>query len=269
MLDENGFIKVPARVYIQPAFRSVVNDAVAMLTGCLGDLIHSIYLYGSVARGEAVAGVSDLDICLLLRRKADFREETELPAMAEAIECQHRVVSKVDFDIGTLEEALNPANLYSWGYWLKHHCRCLYGDDISRRFPLFRPSRAIALAVNGDFFAVLEGYIATLNEEKNIRRHQQLRRSASRKLIRSTNILRTAEDTDWPDSLEEHLLRFATNYPAMADSLRYFYQQNRQPQGDSAQFITNLSHFMMWLNERARDIRYNSPPHSLIHSDPQ
>ena len=269
MLDEDGLIKVTPAIEIQPAFRPVIDDVVNRLTGQLGDLIHSIYLYGSVARGTAVAGVSDLDVCLLLHRRVDDSEVKDLRAIGNYAARRHRVVSKVDFDTGTLAEALCPDNLYSWGYWLKHHCRCLYGDDIGRRFLRFRPSRAIALAVNGDFVAVLEGYIAKLREEKSAAGGEQLRRSAARKLIRSTNILRTAADTDWPDSLEDYVQRFTTAWPSMADSLDYFYQQRRYSQGNREDFIANLRHFMMWLNERARDVRYNPPLHSSARSDSQ
>lgn len=269
MLDENGLIKVPAGVEIQHNFRPAVDDVVAVLRERLGDLIHSIYLYGSVARGAAVAGISDLDICLLLTRQADENEQRRLAAIKSDIARKHTVVSKIDFDIGTLEEALNPENLNSWGYWLKHHCRCLYGDDLALRFPRFRPSRAVALAVNGDFSAVLEGYITKLRASESASESRQLCRAAARKLIRSTSILRGEDDTDWPDSLEDHLQRFASSWPTMSESLRYFYEQSLRPQDDVELFIARLRTFMMWLKGRDRDLRYTLSLHLPIHSDPQ
>lgn len=268
MLDENGFIKIPEAGGIHPAFRPAVNHVVDMLTGRLGRVIHSLYLYGSVARGNAVAGQSDLDICLLLYQKAGAREARMLRVIASETERQQRAITKVDFDVGTLAEALNPDNLHRWGYWLKHHCRCLHGEDLRQRFPRFRPSRAIAFAVNGDFFTVLGGYIAKLREEERATGRQQLCRSAARKLIRSTNILRTDDDVDWPDSLEDHLQRFAIAWPAMADSLRYFYEQAHHPQDNAEHFIAQLSEFMMWLKGRARDSGYTFPPHFSPHGDP-
>lgn len=121
MLDENGFIKIPEAGDIHPAFRPAVNHVVDMLTGRLGRVIHSLYLYGSVARGNAVAGQSDLDICLLLYQKAGAREARMLRAIASETERQQRAITKVDFDVGTLAEALNPDNLHRWGCFLRDY----------------------------------------------------------------------------------------------------------------------------------------------------
>jgi len=50
------------------------------------------------------------------------------------------------------------ANVYLWGYWLKHHCVCIYGENRLTRFEAFRPSRERVVAVNGNVLAILDGY---------------------------------------------------------------------------------------------------------------
>ena len=79
-------------------------------------LIHSIYLYGSVARGEAIPGVSDLDITLLLTKPADSEALQRLEAWRQGFQREQRIVSKVDFDIGSVDEALKPEHHDSWGF---------------------------------------------------------------------------------------------------------------------------------------------------------
>lgn len=71
---------------------------------------------------------------------------------------------------------------------------------------------------------------------------------------KATNILRTDDDRDWPETLEDHLLQIAADYPAMAESLRYFYRQSCYPHGNTELFITNLRLFKIWFN----DICYHS-----------
>ena len=51
---------------LQLAFIPLLEALTSGLPCQFPALIHSIYLYGSVARGEAIPGVSDLDITLLL-----------------------------------------------------------------------------------------------------------------------------------------------------------------------------------------------------------
>ncbi|MGL4106785.1 hypothetical protein [Clostridium sp. LP20] len=48
---------------------------------------------------------------------------------------------KVDFDIGVICDVLNPENLFCWGFWIKHICDCLYGEDLSVKFPRMKPNK--------------------------------------------------------------------------------------------------------------------------------
>ena len=250
MLDENGLIKVPAGVEIQHNFRPAVDDVVAVLRERLGDLIHSIYLYGSVARGAAVAGISDLDICLLLTRQADENEQRRLAAIKSDIARKHTVVSKIDFDIGTLNEARAPENSLSWGFWLKHHCRCLYGQDLSVLFGLYRPSRALAWAINRDVTEVLSEYATRLSRASQPWQQRPLQRAAARKLIRATNMLRKDSDTDWPRSLEEHVERFVARYPGREAAIAFFFAESQAPRATAEAFILQLNDFRRWLTQQ-------------------
>lgn len=158
------------------------------------------------------------------------------------------MVSKVDFDIGELSEVLAVENRNSWGYWLKHHCRCIYGEDVGQRFTPFKPSKAIAVAVNGDFSSVLGKYIEqlTLLTEGNKQKHIQ--RAAARKMIRSTHILRTDADTDWPETLDEYADRLVARYPHKANDIDYFLRESTAPADNVPSFILHLSAFIRWLD---------------------
>lgn len=244
MVDADGFIASLPDTPLQPAFRPIVDEVIDLLHAGLGAQVHSIYLYGSVAKGAAVAGVSDLDVCLITRRALDAAERDSLRTIAERVQAEHPVISKVDFDCGTLAEALAPENPFSWGYWLKHHCRCVAGEDLASRFPRFAPSREIAVAVNGDFIPVLQGYLQRLAEAGDAR---QLKRAAARKLLRATNLLRSAEDKDWPETLEEYASRVVRRFPQQQQAIGWLLQQCHTPEDDTAHFTARLKALMRWL----------------------
>ncbi|MCV4014378.1 nucleotidyltransferase domain-containing protein, partial [Pseudomonas aeruginosa] len=64
----DGFIPLPPRVEPQAAFRPLLDDLRRTLARPPFErAVHSVYLYGSVARGEAITGRSDLDLTLVLR----------------------------------------------------------------------------------------------------------------------------------------------------------------------------------------------------------
>ena len=121
----NNDIPLPKCTEIQPAFSRVLECVVTKLTFCFPDLIHSLYVYGSVAEGRAEAGKSDLDMTIIFRHKLDQTTTEQLAAIQAELEKNNSIISKIDFDCGLLEQVLDQDNVLSWGYWLKHHCRCV------------------------------------------------------------------------------------------------------------------------------------------------
>ena len=251
-LDSNGFIPMPPAVEFQVEFLPVIAAVSESLISLLGKRLHSLYLYGSVARGQAQNGVSDLDICMVVTHPVSTSKRHQLAEIASDIAFRYPIVCKIDFDIGELADVLNSENRYSWGYWLKHHCRCIYGEDLTLGFTAFKPSKAIAVAVNGDFAAVLEKYIAQLTQLTDRDEQKKIQRAAARKLIRSTNLLRTEAESDWPETLAEHATRLVARYPEKADEIDYFLRESLDPTESVTTFIQRLILFTGWLETTYR-----------------
>lgn len=147
-----------------------------------------------------------------------------------------------------LEDVMLPPNSRRWGYWLKHHCVCVYGEDLRDRFEPFRPSREIAVAVNGDFLTVINGYIAPMKPTLEPAERHTLQRAAARKAIRPTNILRADSDTDWPITLDELRDKFNGRYPALAEEMNYLQSISYRPYGNIMAFARRITTFTYWLN---------------------
>ncbi len=237
---------------LQPAFVALVEDALASLQQALGPLLHSVYLYGSVARAQARPGVSDLDLTLVLTRPLAADEAALLEQQRLALQARHPEVSKVDFDIGVLADIRNPAHWYSWGYWLKHECRCIHGADLGLQFAAFAPSAAVARAVNGDYVQVLQGYIASIAAAQELATLRRLQKEAARKLVRATNVLRPAEGGGWPRSLEDYVRYFSERFPHMAERAAFFLRQAEAPTASAEDFNAQLEAFIAWMQGQAQ-----------------
>ncbi|HGE6719895.1 TPA: nucleotidyltransferase family protein [Serratia marcescens] len=234
---------------LQQAFIPLLEALTAELPRQFPALIHSIYLYGSVARGEALPGVSDLDITLLLIKPADSGALQRLEAWRQAFQLEQRLVSKVDFDIGCVDEALAPEHHDSWGFWLKHHCRCLWGEDVSAAFPLFQPDRRIALAVNADLYRVLARYREQLLQARTVSDERRLKREAARKLIRATNMLRAEGSAFWPITLTDYAEQLLARYPAQQAEMTYLLVHALGEANDAA-FADRMMDFLAWIESR-------------------
>ncbi len=247
-VDKNGFISLPAFGGFQPAFSQLITDSVQYLTAAVPGLIHSIYVYGSLAEGRAIEMLSDADLTVVFHQQPDADASEKMAAAKSALECHYPVISKIDIDPGVLDDVLLPENVDRWGYWLLHHCVCVYGEDLRERFKPFRPSRKIAIAVNGDFFPVLNGYISRMKPSLEPSQRHELQRTAARKVIRSTNILRDENDSDWPVTLEEHCIKFNDRYPALSEEMDYLLSISQRPRGDILAFASRITTFIYWLN---------------------
>lgn len=250
-VDDQGFILAVADAHLQPAFTPLLADVCGTLAAQAPGL-DGIYAYGSVARGEARAGVSDLDLTVLLREPPTPAARERLESLRRTLEARHPEVVKIDVDIGSCAEALDPGQTYRWGFWLRHHCRSLWGEDRSRSFGPFRPSRDIALAMNGDFETALGDYLARLGRAGTQQDRGVLQRAASRKLLRATQVLHNVFQGEWPWSLDDHAQLFLRRHPDRAAETAFFLAEAHTPTAGCDEFTARLRAFVAWMADPHR-----------------
>lgn len=246
-VDADGYVLSVGDGPVQPEFQPLLEDVCLTLSPVeLG--VDGVYLYGSVARGDASPGISDLDLTLVLREPPDALLLERLEQTRLTLEQRHPEVTKIDFDIGHRAQVLAPEHKNRWGFWLKHHCRCVWGNDLAVHFERFRPSRDIALALNGDFAQVLATYRTRIERAATAPERLHLEREASRKLIRATSLLSLAQDaSSWPHTLEEHVALFVQRYPAMRIQMAFFLFEARNPSAEREPFLARLDTFVAWM----------------------
>lgn len=132
-LDSDGYI-VNSCTGIQESYEPLIKRICFLLKSKLSDRLHSIYLYGSVSRGTAVEGKSDLDIVVLFQTKDLKNLENKI---------NENSVTLVGLDIGDIEEVKGNNQELFWQFFLKHCCHCLYGDDLSPTFPKIKPTKEL------------------------------------------------------------------------------------------------------------------------------
>ncbi len=85
-LDEDGFIQnLYSPKNIAPEFQEVVTVVIDSLLKELPDQIDGIYLYGSVPRGTAIVGRSDLDVSIVLATPIGQREKEVFNLLSDTI----------------------------------------------------------------------------------------------------------------------------------------------------------------------------------------
>ncbi|WP_420176090.1 nucleotidyltransferase domain-containing protein [Luteococcus sp. OSA5] len=154
-LAEDGTIVTgAARHRIPAAFAPVLADVV----DAVGPGV-ALYVYGSVATGQARLGASDVDIVALGMEPADASE------LSRTLSARHADIAR-DVAIGAwVPEDLGDDDAgHGNRVFLKHYCVWLSGPDPAAALPRFRGDAAAARGFNGDFAAVLGRWRTALSD---------------------------------------------------------------------------------------------------------
>lgn len=141
-----------------PQYLVILEKLIDLLIENIKDKIHSIYIYGSVGRGTAIWGESDIDLTIVLYSKLNEVEVNKLNDAKNNFLLENKDIPKIDFDIVVLGDVLKTENFYYWGFWIKHICACIYGDDLATRFPKMKPNKITCIMLNQDISDTLIEY---------------------------------------------------------------------------------------------------------------
>lgn len=192
-VDADGFITTGADASRIPiSYRAVIADCAYEVQDGLQNDLHGLYLYGSVATGQAVSPSSDIDLYAVVTSSAAI--ET-CGRVAVRLTDRHRSIVR---DVGI--------SRYTLGYvradaaercFLRHYCVPVAGIDLRDEFARCRPSAAIARTFIGDLRAV-----------------------GPRGLLRSAAVLFSFADGGWSTARENGAELIAQRAPHFADAVR-------------------------------------------------
>ncbi|CDT48595.1 Predicted nucleotidyltransferase [Vibrio coralliirubri] len=220
-LDKDGFIQnIYSPKNIAPEFQEVVTAVIDSLLKELPDQIDGIYLYGSVPRGTAIIGRSDLDVSIVLTTPIGQKEKGVFKLLSDTIPKAYPQVSKLDIDPGFLRNVLQPKEKYHWQFWLKHCCWCIWGNDLSIKFPRYKPSNEIAQALNGD----LSTFLKQMTPNFKTMTDTDVAKVIGKKLVRAAYYFVAEKDGSWYTNLSQCAAVAKRYYPNQSDDIELAYQ---------------------------------------------
>lgn len=249
-VDADGVIVTgAARERIPPTYRPVVADCTAELQESFGDRLHSLYLYGSVATGQARPGVSDLDLIAVWAHDAN---PAEVHAVEATLSARHaHVVRDVGISSAALVEVLaDDRDGLGWRCFLRHYGVWLAGRDLRPQLPPCRASRAVADAFNDDVHALVQRWRTELAQAQDTSEVAAIARAAARKLLLVTATLESVEHGGWTTDRATGARLLARHHPqwaAVAESAIGWCDDPGQSTTDDVQPLLDLGD---WLANR-------------------
>ncbi len=238
-IDENGYITTGAhRSNLSAPFARAIDDAVQMCTGLLPDL-HSLYVYGSVARGTARIGDSDFDLVAVFNTDPD--PDASLAVSRQLSQRHASIVRDVSIaGAGMPEIHSASANGLAWRCFIRHYCICVAGDDIARTLPRCRPSAALVEGLTADTHQLLDAARDAIASTQDF---APLARSIARKLLLTGAAIVSLRTGTWTTDRERAAAALVARYPNRKEQIAQAVTW-AAPRFDAAVGRTQLLHFL-------------------------
>ncbi|MGW0700199.1 nucleotidyltransferase domain-containing protein [Streptomyces sp. NPDC002867] len=215
------------------AFAPVVDDAHARITEMFdATRLHSAYLYGSIPRGTAVPGVSDLDLLLTLRDEPTDADHVGAGTIEAAIDRSFPQVNGVGILLSSARTLLSERELHDGGFFIACLCTPLLGGDLAEQLPRCRPTSVLARETNGDLARALPRRRARAAEAATEADRKALSRIVGRKIVRSGFTLVMPRWGGWTSDLGESAELFGRYYPERREQMRLASATGRTPSAD-------------------------------------
>lgn len=220
---------------ISPAFTPVVDAARAAITAAFGPAaprgacLHSAYLYGSIPRGTAVPGVSDLDVLLALQHEPTKAERAAATDVEHTLDARFSQINGAGILLLSTATLLSELERHDLGWFVACLCTPLLGDDLGCQLPRYRPTSLLARETNGDLDDALPLWRRRLDGAGTSAERLALSRVVSRRLVRTGFTLVMPRWDGWTSDLRESAAVFGRYYPARREQMRTAAATARTP----------------------------------------
>ena len=252
-LDPEGYIQPEADLAnLQPEYRGLPDATADLLADEFGPRLHSAYLYGSVVRGNAVPGRSDLDVIAVLLAAPADEDRVRADRVERALVQRFPVLFSAGVGLSHLQEVHSPAQRYSGQVFLRELAVCICGEDLRPSLPRTKPSAAVAAGFHADTHAVLARARETLGTSTDPEVVRRVCRMASKRMVQVAFAVVMVREGVWATVLEEQAAAVGAAFPQWAEAARRAAEQGRRPVADAGVVRELLDSFGRWA-EKALD----------------
>jgi hypothetical protein len=252
-LDREGYIRPEADLAnVQPEYQGLPDAAAALLADEFGSHLHSAYLYGSygsVIRGNAVPGRSDLDIVAVLLTAPVDEDRGRADRVEQALTKRFPVLFSAGIGLTHLQEVRSPAQCYGLQVFLRELAVCICGEDLRPALPRTKPSAAVAAGFHADTHAAFARARETLGTSTDPEVIRRACRMASKKMVQVAFAVVMAREGVWATVLEEQAAAVGAAFPQWAEAARRAVEQGRRPEADANVVRELLDTFGRWAED--------------------
>lgn len=154
--DQDGFFLNDCSIEkISSPWKETVEEIRRLFVDRLGSQLHSIYIRGSVARGGAVVGVSDIDAFAIVKVHTESLDLAWLPVEVARLEQAYPFASGVDLEVKSLDDILS-GKKYFYALAIQVMAVCVWGEDLAPSLRSFKPDLELARSLHGNLETLIQ-----------------------------------------------------------------------------------------------------------------
>jgi len=244
--DENGFIINSSSLdKIKSPWREAVEEIKQAYLDNTKDSLKSIYVRGSVAKGEAIEGISDIDTLAVITKDID---KSWIKPIRKTLDTKFTFSTGVEFSFLQYDELLNSDNLANYKFLIKTQSVCIYGDDISDEIENFKSDIDTAnILIPKNLKIVFENTIKGIVDNSDKEDIREWCRWVMKRILRAGFVLVMDQEKVFTRDLYPSYKIFSKYYPEKEYEMRTVLELAINPVDDVEFIINFINTFGLWL----------------------
>jgi len=242
-LDPMGFFVNPCRMdLIFSPWSDAVEDVKNALLTHVGARVHSIYVRGSVAKGAAVVGVSDLDMFAIVYDDFDDIDMSWSDEFNLTQSSKYPFIRGIETGIAPLEKVLGEKPVQALRFLLKTQSVCVWGNDLIPQIEGFSPGIYLTDGIH-DFEENVGNIIAGISDINDKDRLDSICMWIMKQVVRTGFLLVAEKERTFTRDLFPCYQRFCRYYPEYEAEMTFALQSAIGPQCSKEELLCFLNEF--------------------------
>lgn len=242
--DEEGFLINPASIEkVQLEYEPVFDDIINLYKKRFGDALKNVYIRGSVAKGKAIEGVSDIDTFAFVDLPEEEIAKLEEVSDKELLE-KYPFIAKIEMVAESVEKSHSHGNVI-----VLNQAICVYGDPIE--VPKIKPDKHAMMHLHA-MQGIVEKTNSFFESERSDERTKSKCGGVMKKLVRSGCELVMERSGKYTRDLYPSYEIFAEYYPEKSAEMLEALELALNPSADKEKIRHVINNLGVWLSEEYR-----------------
>lgn len=248
--DANGFIINESKLNkIAAPWKEALEEITQEYKKNLGALIHSIYVRGTVARGQAIEGVSDIDTFAVILKNPDEIDNSWIKEVRKRLENKYIFATGVEIELINYDELLEGDEMFTDRFMIKVQSACLDGEDLADKITPFKADFETAKYFHGHLEKVLENAKKGIVNNSGPEDVEKWCRWVMKRIVRAGFVLVMDKEKVFTRDLYPAYELFSKHYVVQETQMREALEMAINPIADVDKLLAFLDDFGQWIKE--------------------